>query len=123
MHARRLVALAAAALLLAAPAATSAPAPSGLRGTVMRSPSTPVCRSDRPCSAPAYVWLVFTRAGATPVRVHTTKAGAYRILLRPGIYAIRTTLVGIGHTPEPKAAHVRIGHVDRLDLTIDTGIR
>ena len=123
MDTRRLVALGAVALLLAAPAATAAPAPSGLRGTVERSPSTPVCRSDKPCSAPAYVWLVFTRAGAKPVRVHTTRSGAYRILLHPGIYAITTTLVGIGRTPQPKAAHVRIGHVDRLDLTIDTGLR
>src|SRR3954447_3959331 len=122
MHARHLAALGVAALL-AAPAATSATTPSGLRGTVKRSPATPVCRTDTPCSAPAYVWLVFTRAHATPVRVHTTKEGAYRVLLRPGIYAITTTLTGIGHTPEPKAAHVRIGHVDRLDLTIDTGIR
>jgi hypothetical protein len=69
------------------------------------------------------VWLVFKRAGAKPVRVHTTRAGAYRILLHAGIYAITTPLVGIGHTPQPKAAHVRSGHVDRLDLTIDTGIR
>src|SRR3954452_9942246 len=122
MHARHLAVLAV-AVLIAAPAATSATAPSGLRGTVKRSPSTPVCRSDKPCSAPAYVWLVFTRAGAKPVRVHTTKAGAYRILLHPGIYAITTTLTGIGRTPTPKAAHVRVGHVDQLDLTIDTGIR
>jgi hypothetical protein len=123
MHARRLVALAAAGLLVGAPAAPSASAPSGLQGTVKRSPATPVCRSDKPCSAPAYVWLVFTRAGAKAVRVHTTKAGAYRVLLRPGYYAVATALTGPGHTPKPKAAHVRIGHVDRLDFTIDTGIR
>jgi hypothetical protein len=123
MHARHLVALAAAVLLVAAPAATSASAPSGLRGTVKRSPSTPVCRTDKPCSAPAYVWLVFTRAGAKPVRVHTSREGVYRVLLRPGIYSISTTLLGLGHTPQPKATHVRSGHVDRLDLMIDTGVR
>src|SRR3954449_4019546 len=115
MHARHVVALGAAALLLAAPAAMSASAPSGLRGTVKRSPATPVCRTDKPCSAPAYVWLVFTRAGATPVRVHTSKEGVYRVLLHPGIYSISTTLTGIGRTPRPKATHVRSGHVDRLD--------
>src|SRR3954449_6239009 len=104
MHARHVVALGAAALLLAAPAAMSASAPSGLQGTVRRSPATPVCRSDKPCSAPAYVWLVFTRAGATPVRVHTTKAGAYRVLLRPGYYAVATALTGPGRLPKPKAA-------------------
>jgi hypothetical protein len=123
MHARHLVALAAAVLLVGAPSATSATAPSGLRGTVKRSPSTPVCRTDKPCSAPAYVWLVFTRAGTKAVRVHTSKEGVYRVLLHPGTYSISTTLAGIGHTPQPKATHVRSGHVDRLDLTIDTGIR
>jgi hypothetical protein len=122
MHPRRFAALAA-VVLLAVPAAASGTVVSGLHGTVWRSPSTPVCRSDQPCRAPAYVGLVFTRAGARPVRVHTSKAGLYRVVLRPGIYSVTTGLLGLGHTPKPKAVRVRVGYVDKLDFTIDTGIR
>jgi hypothetical protein len=122
MHLRRFAALAAVTLLVAPAAATSTPA-SGLAGTVRRSPATPVCRIDTPCSAPAYVMLVFTRQGAKPARIHSSRAGAYRILLRPGTYTVATTLAGPGRIPKPTRVRVRSGHVDRLDFTIDTGIR
>jgi len=123
MRAFRLAVAVVSAAVALAPAASPASAPSGLAGTTRISPSTPVCRVGTPCSAPAYVELVFTRAGARPSRTHTTRSGAYRILLRPGIYAVTTSLVGPGHTPKPAHVHVRAGHVDRLAFTIDTGIR
>jgi hypothetical protein len=68
------------------------------------------------------VTLVFTRAGSTH-RVHSATNGAYRILLQPGYYTVSTAANGLSRRPEPTRVHVRRGHVDRLDFSIDTGIR
>ena len=61
----------AAVLLIAVFAASNVRAgpPSGIRGMVIRSPTTPVCRAGQPCSAPAAgVALIVTRNGATVAR-------------------------------------------------------
>jgi hypothetical protein len=122
MHARR-AALLLVASLLAVPAATATTAPSGLHGKVTRGPITPVCRTDKPCSGPAAVSLVFTRAGAQPQRTRSAADGLYRILLRPGSYTVSTTLAGPRSQPTPSHVHVRPGHVDAINFAIDTGIR
>jgi hypothetical protein len=110
------------ASLLAVPGA-AASTMSGLHGTVTRGPITPVCRAGTPCEGPAAVTLVFARAGARPQRTRSAADGAYRILLRPGFYTVTTTLSGPSHRTEPARVHVRSGHVDKLDFSIDTGIR
>lgn len=96
---------------------------SGLHGTVTKGPTTPVCREGIPCSAPAQVTLLFRRAGRT-TRVRSSATGAYRADLAPGYYTVTTTeRIGITRNIRPERVHVRAGHVDRLDFTIDTGIR
>jgi hypothetical protein len=96
---------------------------SGLHGTVTKGPTTPVCREGVPCSAPAQVTLLFQRAGRT-TRVRSTAAGRYRAILTPGYYTVRTVeRIGIRPNIRPQRVHVRAGHVDRLDFSIDTGIR
>ena len=96
---------------------------SGLQGTVTKGPTTPVCRQGQPCTAPAQVTLLFQRAGRT-TRVRSTAAGRYRAILVPGYYTVRTAeRIGITPNIRPMRVHVRAGHVDRLDFTIDTGIR
>jgi hypothetical protein len=122
MHLHRLAPLLA-LTLLAVPAAAGSATPSGLRGTVTRGPITPVCREDQPCDGPASVTLVFARVGAKPQRVRSAANGAYRILLRAGYYTVATTLNGPSRRTSPTRVHVRRGHVDKLDFTIDTGIR
>ena len=96
---------------------------SGLHGIVTKGPTMPVCRVGQPCSAPAQVTLLFRRAGHT-YRTRSTAAGSYRITLAPGYYTV-STVERIGITPNirPHAVHVRAAHVDRLDFSIDTGIR
>jgi Carboxypeptidase regulatory-like domain len=96
---------------------------SGFHGTVMKGPTVPVCRVDEPCTAPAQVTLVFRRAGHT-YRTRSGANGAYRISLPAGYYTV-STVERIGITPNirPHAVHVRRGHNDRLDFSIDTGIR
>ncbi len=96
---------------------------SGLQGTVTKGPTMPVCRVGRPCSAPAQVTLIFRRAGHT-YRTRSAADGRYRITLPPGYYTVSTLeRIGIAPNIRPRAVHVRRAHVDRLDFSIDTGIR
>jgi hypothetical protein len=106
-------------------AGTSAGRRSGLHGIVYRGPVMPVCRPDIPCEVPAAgIRLTFTRRSAAPVRTRTAADGSYLVLLPASVYEVT---VGdhprIGKMPAPRRVKVRAGHVDRLDLHIDTGIR
>jgi hypothetical protein len=102
---------------------------SGLHGTVMKGPTTPVCRVGQSCSAPAQVTLIFRRTGTgatagTAYRARSAVNGAYRIVLLPGYYTVSTVQrIGITRNVRPHAVRVRFGHNDKLDFTIDTGIR
>ncbi len=112
-----------------------ATAASGLQGVVHRGPTRPVCRPGEPCTQPAQVTLLFRRGvfrhgtlvsatGAPAVRARSGTKGHYRILLAPGYYTVTTAeRVGIARNVKPGAVHVRLGHVDNLDFSIDTGIR
>ena len=103
--------------------ATFAIALSGLHGTVIKGPITPVCSVDQPCSAPAQVTLLFRRADRV-YRTRSSVAGVYRVTLPAGYYTV-TTLerIGITRNIRPMRVHVRAGYRDRLDFRIDTGIR
>ncbi len=102
---------------------------SGLHGTVTKGPTMPVCHVGQSCSAPVQVTLVFRRTGTGPLagRVYRTRSmenGAYRLVLLPGYYAVSTVeRIGITRNIRPHAVHVRPGYIDKLDFTIDTGIR
>jgi hypothetical protein len=124
MRPARLLTLVALALALATAATSTAAVPrSGLHGTVMRGPTTPVCRVDVPCEAPARnVVLTFWRGGVGRT-TRTDGSGAYRIGLPPGIYSVRTGAKPLGLTPYPARVHVRAGHSDKIVFMIDTGIR
>jgi hypothetical protein len=106
--------------------AAAASPPTGLTGTVVRGPVTPVCRVGEPCEAPATnVELFFARQGAARlVRATTDAAGRYRVALPAGVYTVTTgTRAAIGGRIDPAHVHVRAGRVDRIDFSIDTGIR
>ena len=120
----RILAIAVTTFALAVPA-TSATTPSGLRGIVRRGPVTPVCRVAVPCDEPAAgVVLVFSQSGRVVARATTGRAGGYRLVLRPGRYAVRTTRrTGIGSGVMPGSVLVPRGRVARVDFEIDTGIR
>jgi len=92
---------------------------SGLYGTVVRGPITPVCVAGVPCSAPAAgAVLVFTR-GAVIDRVTVGSDGSYRLRLPAGTYAVRSGAKRLA----PTLARVYAGRMARLDFSIDTGIR
>jgi hypothetical protein len=97
---------------------------SGLYGTVVRSPVTPICRAGVPCSAPAaHVRLTFMRNGVAVRSVVTTSTGAYRVTLAPGLYRVVLPRSMRLARPEPRLVTVTRGASRRLILTIDTGIR
>jgi hypothetical protein len=105
--------------------AAGAPLPGGLTGTVTRGPTTPVCKVDEPCEAPAAGFVLsFQRAGAAaPVRTRTDAEGRYRVALPAGIYTVAGPARAIGRGVVPMRVHVRAGHLDRIDFSVDTGIR
>jgi hypothetical protein len=103
---------------------THAIAPSGLRGVVTRSPITPVCRQDTPCSAPAKnTPLVFSKRGRS-VTTRTDSVGHYRVALAPGWWSVRTeTVPRIGSGIKPHTVRVFAARFRVVNLDIDTGIR
>jgi hypothetical protein len=117
----KLVAILAGGLLfVTAAGAQRSPLRSGLFGTVMRGPTSPVCAAETPCSAPAAgAVLVFSRRGSDIARVTVATDGSYRLRLRAGTYAVRSGSKRL----EPTTAHVYLGRMTLLDFSIDTGIR
>jgi len=111
-------------LAAAVPAAGSRPI-GGLHGVATRSPTSPVCRSEEPCSAPAEnIVLLFTRSGRIAARTRTDDAGRYRVRLASGTYGVRlTTRPAPGSGLTPRQVRVPRDRYARVDFTIDTGIR
>ena len=121
-HVMRIVVLAI-ALALAAPAASS-PGESGLRGVVTRESTSPVCRVDEPCEAPAAsLALVFKRAGHIVARTTTGPRGGYRIALKPGRYFVTTARRTIGVGLTPRTVVVPRGRFARVDFHLDSGLQ
>jgi hypothetical protein len=105
-------------------AALLAAAVAGLFGTVVRSPTMPVCQAEQSCSAPAAgVTLAFSRGGSEVKSVVTTSTGKYHVSLAPGVYVVR--LIGKSRIERmtPMKVTVRTGAPLRRNFTIDTGIR
>jgi hypothetical protein len=112
------------AFFLVAPA--GAATAQGLYGSVTRSPTTPVCSNEAPCSEPAaHVGLRFLRAGTLVATARTDLHGRYRVRLPRGVYTVRVAGApagGIGGRIDP--ASVRVRTVWRhQNFDIDTGIR
>jgi hypothetical protein len=102
----------------------SAAAPSGIRGTVIKSPTKPVCEEYVPCSAPAAgAVLVFVRNGVEAARAKTLSDGSFRVVLAPGTYVVRSLPKFPIGGMRPRTVVVRQGLITVVRLTIDTGIR
>jgi hypothetical protein len=124
----RVVAITLVALALGttvASAATPSRITSGLRGVVMRGPTSPVCFESEPCEEPAAgVVLQFRRSGNLVARARTGPAGGYSVQLRPGLYAVRLGPVArIGTELAPDVVRVPRGRLARIVFHIDTGIQ
>lgn len=113
-----------ATLVLGCGSAGGGTATSGLKGRVMRGPTTPVCRVGVPCEEPARgVKLVFSRSGKVVGRTTTNQKGYYRIPLKRGTYSVRTNRPASEKVPQPSRVTVPSDRFKRVVFHIDTGIR
>jgi hypothetical protein len=120
---KRILLFSAFAILVVAPTASSASTVgSGVRGSVRRGPTQPVCQAEVSCSAPvANARVVFVRNGVAH-GVRTDARGRYSIHLAAGRYAVR--IAGVAKaTYGPLSASVSRGRMSTLNVFIDTGIR
>ena len=92
----------------------------GIYGTVVLSPSAPVCREGEPCSEPAVgVTVQALRGAALAAHTITDTHGRYRLRLAPGRYILRVL-----HTFRPQSVPVVVGKAwVHKNLLLDTGIR
>ena len=113
-----------AALAIATSAAGAASTPSGLRGVVMRGPTSPVCVEGEACEEPASgVLLRFSRAGAIVAQVKTGPRGRYEARLARGTYIVTTPRARVAGRLTPRVVKVPTGRVARVDFHLDTGIQ
>jgi hypothetical protein len=121
----RVVAVAVASVaIMVGCAGASAAVTSGIQGTVIRSPTKPVCEEGAACTAPAAgVVLVFTGNDSIVARATTARDGSFHVPLVPGVYIVRTRKAFRIGGFRPVTVTVRRGHFTAVKLTIDTGIR
>lgn len=94
---------------------------SGLRGTVLLDPGTPVCQIGTTCTRPAaHVLLRFWRNGRLVAHTRTDGKGQFRIALGPRRYRVTSTS---GAVLTPPRVTVATGTYRRVLFRLDTGIR
>jgi hypothetical protein len=90
----------------------------------MRGPVRPVCSENEPCDEPAVgVEVRFKQGTRLVARVKTGRGGRYRVLLRPGRYAVSTPNSRPIGGLSPRLVRVPSGRVARVNFHIDTGIQ
>jgi hypothetical protein len=92
-----------------------------VKGSVVLSPSTPVCRKGSSCSKPLPGFrLVFSRRGKVIGRVKTDAHARYRVALPPGRYAVTTPRRG---SLRPRRVRVPAAASAVVNFKFDAGIR
>lgn len=98
---------------------------SGLTGTVLRGPITPVCQIQVPCDAPFSADFSVERNGEVVSRFRSDQDGRFTVMLEPGAYRV----VPAANAPiifpasQAKTVDVFAGRLTEIRLTFDTGIR
>lgn len=94
---------------------------SGLRGTVLVEPASPVCKPTPPCTRPAaHALLRFWHDGRLVAHTRSNAKGRFRIGLQPRTYTVSST---IGAVLVPRRVTVATARYRRVTFRIDTGIR
>ena len=98
---------------------------SGIVGTVRAGPTCPVERAGSPC--PPGIWTGTVRATSGDVSYEdvTDDQGRFAIDLPPGTYEVVAVTANGPPTGTPTVVTVHAGESppQRVDLTVDTGIR
>jgi len=111
---------------LAACAGPGSPTPTtGLTGTVVRGPITPVCQPQVPCDAPFSAGFSVERNGGHVAQFRSDAAGAFTVWLAPGTYRIIPDADAPLLAPSSQAKAVDVGSfgLTSVRLEFDTGIR
>ena len=97
----------------------------GLTGTVVRGPITPVCRLDVPCDAPFSAGFSVQRGGRRVTGFRSDAAGQFTVLLDPGAYSVVPDADAPLIAPGSQSKAVTVGDtgLTTVRLTFDTGIR
>lgn len=94
---------------------------SGLRGTVLIAPGTPICKIGSSCTRPAaHITVRFWRNGRLVAHVRTDNRGKFRMALDPRTYRVTAKMAG---TLKPDHVTVDTGRYRRVTFRIDIGIR
>jgi len=119
-----------AATLLAAIVTIAAACPTstlstGLTGTVLRGPVTPVCQEGVPCDAPFSATFEVHRNGREVATFTSDAQGHFSVSLAPGAYRIVPTSSSGLMNPSAQAKDVQVGPegITSVQLLFDTGIR
>jgi hypothetical protein len=104
--------------------ASSSPT-TGLTGTVVRGPVTPVCRVDIPCDAPFSAGFIVERSGRQVAQFRSDSDGQFTVWLSPGGYRIIPGSDAPLLAPMLQARAVEVGAegLTSIHLEFDTGIR
>jgi len=98
---------------------------SGLTGTVLRGPITPVCQIQVPCDAPFSADFSVEQNGKMVSRFRSDQDGRFTVMLEPGTYRV----VPAANAPiifpasQAKTVAVLAGGLTEIRLTFGTGIR
>lgn len=102
--------------------ASSPSSDTGLTGTVLRGPVTPVCTQNVPCDAPFAASFTVQQNGRRIAQFRSDGDGHFTVSLDPGAYVV----VPDPDAPVmPQAKDVDVGPVGLTSVTLhfDTGIR
>jgi hypothetical protein len=123
---RGLLVVALAATIASSACAAAAPSPAtGLTGTVVRGPITPVCRIDVPCEAPFSAGFTVEQNGRRVAAFRSDAAGQFTVWLDPGAYSVVPDADAPVIAPRSQSKRVTVGDtgLTTVRLTFDTGIR
>jgi hypothetical protein len=104
----------------------TAPSPTtGLTGTVLRAPISPVCGFEAPCELPFSAGFTVQRAGRRVAGFQSDAAGRFTVWLEPGTYTVVPNADAPLISPGAQAKTVTVGDIGltTVRLAFDTGIR
>jgi hypothetical protein len=112
-------------LLTASCGSPTAPTSTGLAGTVLRGPTTPVCATNQPCEAPFRAGFVVQRGSTRSATFQSDEQGHFEVRLSPGTYVVIPDDNAPIISPKSQTKEVTVGEsgLTLVELHFDTGIR
>jgi len=104
---------------------TSPTPTTGLTGTVVRGPITPVCQIQVPCDAPFSATFSVERNGRRVAEFRSDVDGRFTVMLASGTYRIVPGLDAPIISPQSQTKQVEVmsAGLTEVRLEFDTGIR